>query len=371
MATNKKIRVLIVDDSHFFRGVLSNGLRQDARIEVVGTAADAAEAKNKIRELSPDVLTLDVEMPGMNGIDFLKQLMSTRPLPVVMVSSLDARVFDILAAGAVDFVQKPKGGSEALQQFFTDLAAKILIASIARLRLDRPTATATATAPAPAPAPAPVPPGRREAEPGRRRPPPGGKGRNRIVLAFGASTGGTDALAEVLQRFPADTPGIIVTQHMPAGFTRMFAERLNRICPMEVKEAENHDPIVPGRVLIAPGGMQMGLETGAAGYAVKVISGEKVSGHCPSVDYLFTSVARTAKKDAVGVIMTGMGGDGADGLLLMRQAGAYTLGQDKDSCVVYGMPMVAMRKGAVCKEIALDTIAAEVLQHLRHRSGAR
>jgi two-component system chemotaxis response regulator CheB len=154
---------------------------------------------------------------------------------------------------------------------------------------------------------------------------------------------------------------------MPAGFTRMFAERLNRICAMEVKEAENHDPIVTGRVLIAPGGMQMGVETAPSGYAVKVSAGEKVSGHCPSVDYLFTSVARVAKKDAVGVIMTGMGGDGSEGLFLMRQAGAYTLGQDKESCVVYGMPMVAFKKGAVCKEVALDLIAAEVLQHLRRR----
>ncbi|MDR0434861.1 MAG: chemotaxis response regulator protein-glutamate methylesterase [Gracilibacteraceae bacterium] len=356
MPVKNKIRVLIVDDSHFFRGVLTSGLKQDERLEVVGTAVDAPDAENKIRELNPDVLTLDVEMPGMSGIDFLKKLMSSRPLPVVMVSSLDARVFDILAAGAVDFVQKPKGGQEALNAFLTELSAKIQIAAVARLRFGRRTTAEPAAAlPGRSPA-APVVPAA-----------PVGKSRGKTVLAFGASTGGTDALAEVLRRFPADTPGIIVTQHMPAGFTKMFAERLNRICAMEVKEAENHEPITPGRVLIAPGGFQMGLEPAALGYAVKVTAGEKVSGHCPSVDYLFTSVAQIAKKDAVGVIMTGMGGDGANGLLLMRQAGAYTLGQDKDSCVVYGMPMVAFRKGAVCKETGLDMIADEVLRYLRNR----
>jgi two-component system chemotaxis response regulator CheB len=356
MAATKKIRVLIVDDSHFFRGVLTGGLKADERLEVAGTAADAAEAESRIRELKPDVLTLDVEMPGINGIDFLKKLMSVSPLPVVMVSSLDARVFDILAAGAVDFVQKPKGGKEALDAFFSELAAKIQIASVARLRFGRKAAAS------------PPPASAKTAAPVRDRPPSSLAGaRTRTVLAFGASTGGTDALAEVLPRFPADTPGIIVTQHMPAGFTRMFAERLNRICAMEVKEAENRDPIVTGRILVAPGGLQTGLELTASGFAVKVTPGEKVSGHCPSVDYLFASVARIAKKDAIGVIMTGMGGDGAEGLLLMRQAGAYTLGQDKESCVVYGMPMVAFKKGAVCKEAGLDMLAAEVLKHLRRR----
>ncbi|MDR1322350.1 MAG: chemotaxis response regulator protein-glutamate methylesterase [Gracilibacteraceae bacterium] len=364
MVVKKKIRVLIVDDSHFFRGVLTNGLRQDDRIEVVGTAADAQDAENKIRELRPDVLTLDVEMPGMNGIDFLKKLMSAKPLPVVMVSSLDARVFDILAAGAVDFVPKPKGGKEALDTFFADLSAKIQIASVAHLRFGRRAAASDgAAAPAPVPAPAPAAPAPLAA----LRPAPAAKSSAKTILAFGASTGGTDALAEVLRRFPADTPGIVVTQHMPAGFTRMFAERLDKICAMRVKEAENHDPVMTGCILIAPGGFQMGLETAPFGYAVKVAAGEKVSGHCPSVDYLFTSVARVAKSDAVGVIMTGMGGDGADGLLLLRKAGAYTLGQDKDSCVVYGMPMVAFKKGAVCKETGLDLIASEVLQYLRRR----
>ncbi|MDR1070895.1 MAG: chemotaxis response regulator protein-glutamate methylesterase [Gracilibacteraceae bacterium] len=356
MVVKNKIRVLIVDDSHFFRGVLSNGLRQDKRIEVVGTAADAQDAENKISGLRPDVLTLDVEMPGMSGIDFLKKLMSAKPLPVVMVSSLDARVFDILAAGAVDFVQKPKGGKEAMDTFFADLAAKIQIASVAHLRFGRRAAAPDGAAAPAAPAPLAAP-----------RSAPAAKSSAKTILAFGASTGGTDALAEVLRRFPADTPGIIVTQHMPAGFTRMFAERLDKICAMRVKEAENHDPVMTGGILIAPGGFQMGLEAAPFGYAVKVAAGEKVSGHCPSVDFLFTSVARVAKSDAVGVIMTGMGGDGADGLLLMRKAGAYTLGQDKDSCVVYGMPMVAFKKGAVCKETGLDLIASEVLQYLRRR----
>ncbi|MDR1961647.1 MAG: chemotaxis response regulator protein-glutamate methylesterase [Gracilibacteraceae bacterium] len=358
MPAGKRIRVLIVDDSHFFRGVLSKGLSQDERLTIVGTAVDAPDAENKIRELSPDVLTLDVEMPGMSGIEFLKKLMSERPLPVVMVSSLDARVFDILAAGAVDFVQKPKGGQEAMSAFFADLSAKIQIAAVARLRSGRKPAVAAAGTTAPA------------SKPAAKAPvlaPLRGAGHKKTVIAFGASTGGTDALADVLQRFPAGTPGIIVTQHMPPGFTKMFAERLNRICAMEVKEAENRDPIVPGRILIAPGGLQMGVEATASGYAVRVAPGEKVSGHCPSVDFLFTSVAKVVKKDAVGVIMTGMGGDGAAGLLLMRQAGAYTVGQDKETCVVYGMPMVAFKKGAVCKETGLEFIAAEVLQHLRRR----
>jgi two-component system chemotaxis response regulator CheB len=336
-----------VDDSSFFRGVLAKGLSQDEQIDIVGTAVDAQDAERVIKEKRPDVLTLDVEMPGMNGIDFLKKLMSTHPLPVVMVSSLDARVFDILAAGAVDFVQKPKGGSALMNAFFSELASKIKIAAVAKLITKRqPLATHT--------------------EIKKELPPTVTKlAGDRRVLAFGASTGGTDALVEVLQKFPPDTPGIVVTQHMPPGFTKMFADRLNRLCPMTVKEAEDHDQVVRGRILLAPGGFQMSVEKIALGFGVRVQPGEKMSGHCPSVDYLFLSVAKTVGRNAVGVIMTGMGSDGANGLLAMRQAGAYTLGQDKESCVVYGMPAVAHKKGGVCKEVSLDQITREVLQYLK------
>lgn len=365
MDLTRKIRVLVVDDSMFFREVLSRGLSKNAGIDVVGTACDADDASRKIQTLRPDVLTLDVEMPKMSGIEFLKKLMQTNPLPVIMVSAVNMRVFDTLDAGAVDFVKKPESKSpEDMDAFFKDLAAKIRIAAVAKL--PKPQGAAPAARPAAVSAAASKP----AVSPIIGIPRLTGNPLNnkRYVVAIGASTGGTEAILNVLKRMPANMPGIVVTQHMPPGFTKMFAERLNKLCALEVKEASDHDQIVPGRALIAPGGLQMQVvKRASGGYEVRCTAGEKVSGHCPSVDVLFQSVADVVKNSAVGVIMTGMGSDGANGLLKMRQAGAHTIGQDKESSVVYGMPMVAFNKGAVCKQTSCDNIAAEVLQYLKQK----
>lgn len=363
MGLTNLIRVLVVDDSLFFREVLARGLSKNTGIEIVGTACDAEDAKRKIQTLHPDVLTLDVEMPKMSGIDFLKQLMQTNPLPVIMVSAVNMRVFDTLDAGAVDFVKKPESKSPAdMDAFFKDLSAKIRIAAVAKLPKAKSQTSASATKPATA--------AKLSIAPIIGVPKLSGSILNnkRYVVAIGASTGGTEAILNVLKRMPAQMPGIVITQHMPPGFTKMFAERLNKLCALTVKEASDHDPILPGQALIAPGGLQMRvIRRAAGGYEVRCVPGEKVSGHCPSVDELFRSVAEVVKRDAVGVIMTGMGSDGANGLLQMRQAGAYTIGQDKDSSVVYGMPMVAHNKGAVCKQTSCDNIAAEVLQYLKQK----
>lgn len=355
MNNEKKVRVLIVDDSLFFRKVLSDGLEKEKDIEVIGTAIDVDDAKVKIQTLRPDVLTLDVEMPKVNGIEFLKQLMQTKPLPVIMVSGVNVRVFDTLAAGAVDFVKKPQGKSLAdMDQFFKELSSKIKIASVAALKTKKSK-----------PVGAPV----------TERPAKIGLSSmfpktvlDKYVIAIGASTGGTEAILEVIQPLPKDMPGIVVTQHMPTGFTKMYAERANRLCALEVKEAEDHDIIQPGRVLIAPGGMQMTVvKRPTGGYAVRCQPGEKVSGHCPSVDVLFQSVADKVRQNAIGVILTGMGSDGAKGLLNMRMNGAYTIGQDKESSVVYGMPMVAYNSGAVCKQVSCSNVADEIMQYLRRK----
>jgi len=348
----KPVKVLICDDSIFFRKALERGLSTDPEIEVVGVAASAAEARELLKTLKPDLLTLDIEMPRMNGVDFLKELMQTAPLPVIMVSSLDVRVFDILAAGAIDFCAKPKSNSPAdTEEFYAELREKIKGGAKAKLRV--PTAkkvvpktisVANATA---------------SFQQTRQNDTvvAGAK-----VIAIGASTGGTEAIVEVVKNLPTNLPGIVVVQHMPEGFTRMFAERLNKLAAVSVKEAENGDPILPGTVLIAPGGLQLSVEKKGMGLAVKVAPGPKVSGHCPSVDHMFHSVAANVGKFAVGVILTGMGGDGAEGLLAMRNAGAYTIGQDKESCVVYGMPMVAYNKGAVCKQLTLTKIGNEIVR---------
>lgn len=348
----KPVKVLVCDDSIFFRQALAKGLGADKEIEVVGVAASAAEARELLKTLKPDLMTLDIEMPRMNGVDFLKELMQSAPLPVIMVSSLDVRVFDILAAGAVDFCAKPKSNSPSdIEDFYEELREKVKGSANAKLRLATTkkvvpktisVANATVTLQQ-----------QRSSEI---------VGVGAKVIAIGASTGGTEAIVEIVKKLPGNLPGIVIVQHMPEGFTKMFAERLNRLCSMEVKEAQNGDPILPGTVLVAPGGLQLSVEKKGIGLAVKVGPGAKVSGHCPSVDYMFHSVAESAGKFAVGVILTGMGGDGAEGLLAMRKAGAYTIGQDKESCVVYGMPMVAFNKGAVCKQLSLTKIKDEIVR---------
>lgn len=343
MISAKKTRVLVVDDSILFRTTLTKRLETDPNLEVIATASNAMDAMTKIEQLRPDVVTLDVEMPKMSGIEFLKKLMPLHPTPVVVVSSAPITALDALDAGAVDFVKKPQVNSpQDLDLFIRDLIAKIKIASIARVGQRKPLTAASIL----------------------------GKGSSlmkpvdNMVIAIGASTGGTEAILEVVKNLPATTPGIVIVQHMPPVFTRMYAERLNKICKMSVKEAEDGDRVETGKIIIGAGEYHLRLAKDGQGYYVRSQRGEKVSGHCPSVDVLFDSVAATAKGRAMGVILTGMGADGAKGLLAMRKAGAYTVGQDKESCVVYGMPMVAFNIGGVTKQFPLNQIGDEIIRHL-------
>ncbi|MCH5185096.1 MAG: chemotaxis response regulator protein-glutamate methylesterase [Oscillospiraceae bacterium] len=344
MAFNKKIKVLIVDDSMVFRESIARLIAKDSSVEVVGTAPDVESAKEKIAKLDPDVMTLDVHMPKMSGIDFLKDLMKKKPMPVVVVSSASSNVLDALNAGAVDFVTKPQSGGN-LDVFAKELVVKIKIASIAKLKTDIKV-----------PAIKPLS--------GSRMPVIGGFSKDKVV-AIGASTGGTEATLTVLKQLPKEMPGIVIVQHMPAGFTRMYAERADRLCKLSVKEAADGDRVEDGRVLIAPGEHQMYLKKDSSGYYVSVRRGEKVSGHAPSVNVLFNSVAETAGKSAVGVILTGMGQDGAEGLLAMHKKGAKTIGQDEKSCVVYGMPRVAFNIGAVDVQADINVISDHIMKYLR------
>lgn len=348
MRAKKKIRALIVDDSLLFRETLARALSTDPHLEIVGTAVDSMDAMEKIKQLHPDVVTLDVEMPKVNGIEFLKKLMPEHPLPVVVVSSLPINALDALEAGAVDFVKKPQVESPSdLNAFLGELAVKIKIASAARVGQKQ-----VLTPPAPV-SEMPLTLANRSAALDR-------------IIAIGASTGGTEAILTVLRQLPETSPGVVVVQHMPAGFTKMYAERLNKLCPMEVVEAKNNMRVERGRVIIAAGGFHMKLARDLRGYYIKSQPGEKVSGHCPSVDVLFDSVAEVAGDKAIGVILTGMGADGSKGMLKMRQKGAYTIGQDKESCVVYGMPMVAYNIGAVAKQLPLDAISSRIICHLNN-----
>ncbi|MDP3464645.1 MAG: chemotaxis response regulator protein-glutamate methylesterase [Sulfuricurvum sp.] len=336
------IRVLIVDDSATARAVLTDILGSDPMIEVVGTASDAYIARDKIVELRPDVICLDVEMPRMDGITFLKRLMHYMPLPVIMVSSLTQAgaktTLEALESGAVDFVPKPHSHIyDGKDEMRDELIAKIKIAAKVKVKQHvlRNTQQANTTSLAET---------------------------THKILAIGASTGGTEALKEVLMGLPRNAPGTIIVQHMPANFTGPFAERLNSLCAMEVREARNGDSITPGLVLIAPGDYHMVVRRSGARYYVEIGSGEKVSGHRPSADVLLNSVAKIAGSNAIGVILTGMGGDGARGLLNMRNAGAKTIGQDEASCIVYGMPKVAYELGAVGTQLPLHKIANGILE---------
>jgi len=334
-----KIKVLITDDSLLSRNVLREELSKDPDIEVVGMAVDPFDAMEKIKMLKPDILTLDVEMPKMSGLTFLKKLMVENPLKVVLVSSMNISVFDALDAGAVDFVKKPNMSSKNdLPMFFRELKTKIKVASIAKLVPFISEKNIEAT--------------KLEKIPITK------------IIAIGASTGGTEATLVILKELPEEVPGILVTQHMPAGFTKMYADRLNRICAIEVREAADGDRIEKGLALIAPGDKQMKMSKDSKGYFVTCRAGEKVSGHCPSVDVLFNSVAETAGKDSVGIILTGMGKDGAQGLLNMKKAGAYTIGQDEKSSVVYGMPMMAYNIGAVTVQAAIEDVSNILIKNL-------
>lgn len=335
--------VLIVDDSATVRGLIAMTLRRDPDIIVVGEAADPLEARQAIKELNPDVITLDVEMPNMNGLDFLERLMRLRPTPVIMVSTLThagaEKALQALEMGAFDCIGKPR---TAGMHEFRDLAEKVKAAARSRSRLGRVTPRATSAATDSGY----VPDGR--------------------VVAIGASTGGVEALITVLSAFPANCPPTVVTQHMPPSFTRSFAERLNRLCAPSVAEAVDGAPLQSGQVWLAPGGSHLEV-CGSGILRCRLSMDEKVSGHRPSVDVLFGSVARACASRAVGVILTGMGRDGADGLLAMRQARAETLGQDEASCIVYGMPRVAFEQGAVVNQLPLDRIGPRILQLTRAR----
>lgn len=341
------IKVLVVDDSLVFRETLSRLLGAEIGIEVIGTAVDAFSAKEKLEKITPDVLILDVELPKVSGIDFLKELLPKRPIPTVVVTSTAISAFDAISAGAVDFVKKPLVRSRTdIEDFAKLLAQKIKIASIAKVKLyshpaDKPAPAATANLTL------------------------GTVGNKNLVIALGASTGGTDALLAVVQDLPANTPGIVIVQHMPPVFTRMYAERLNRICKMSCKEAQDGDRVETGKIIIGAGGFHLRLARDSRGYYVTSKEGEKVSGHCPSVDVLFDSVADAAGKNAVAAILTGMGADGAKGLKKIRDKGGFTIGQDKETCVVYGMPMVAYQQGAVCQQAPLTKIPEIILQHCK------
>lgn len=330
-----------------FRELLVKNLNEDSGIEVVAAAKDPFEARDMILEYKPDVMTLDVELPKMNGIDFLRKLMPQYPIPVVMISSKSDKVFDAMNAGAVDFIEKPPAGSNRMQieDFIrNELPIKIKIASIAKIASIRKNAKEIAKI---------------------QQTQGNSSYRKELIVAIGASTGGTEAIADVLKGYGTDIPGIVVVQHMPAGFTDMYAKRLNDQYCLTVKEAADKDVVRPGQVLIAPGGdRQMEVRKINQEYQVVLKKAPKVNGHCPSVEVLFNSVAKAAGKNAVGIILTGMGGDGAKGLLAMRQAGAHTIGQDESTCVVYGMPRVAYEIGAVECQEKLPDIAKKTYQLL-------
>ncbi len=331
----RKIRVLVVEDSLVFRELLVKNLNADPAIEVIAAARDPFEARDAILEHKPDVMTLDLELPRMGGLDFLRKLMPQYPIPVVVISSLSEKVFDALNAGAVDFVAKPSGATRSQLEAFVrnELPVKIKVASIAKVSKWKKN---------------PI------EEPGKI---PGGANKD-LIVAIGSSTGGTEAIARVLREFGSDIPGIVIVQHMPPKFTEMYANRLNSECRICVKEAKTGDIVKPGHAFVAPGGdahMEITRVNGA--YQIVIKKAPKVNGHCPSVDVLFNSVAKTAGDKAVGIILTGMGGDGAKGLLEMRNAGARTIGQDESSCVVYGMPKVAYELGAVEYQEKLPDIA--------------
>jgi len=354
----KPIRVMVVDDSAVVRQVVGGLLSAAPGIELLAAVADPLLAIERMKIEWPDVIVLDVEMPRMDGITFLKKLMAERPTPVVICSTLTDKgaktTLEALAAGAVAIVTKPKVG---LKQFLTeaadDLVATVRTAARANVRRLAQHAAAPAVAAPKQTADAVLAPATRAMTQTTER-----------VVALGTSTGGTQALEEVLTSLPAVAPGIVIVQHMPEKFTAAFAARLDGLCRITVKEAEHNDRVLPGRALIAPGGRHMLLKRSGAQYVVEVIDGPLVNRHRPSVDVLFRATAKSAGANALGVIMTGMGDDGAAGLLEMRQAGARTLAQDEASCVVYGMPKEAVKRGGVERTVPLDRISAEILQQL-------
>ena len=357
-----KIRVLVVDDSAVVRQTLTAILNNDPKIEVIGTASDPFFAAKKIAKEVPDVITLDVEMPRMDGLTFLKKIMSQHPMPVVIISSLTSigteTGLKALEFGALEIITKPQMNTK---QFIEESKIRICdaVKAAASAKVSRKKIKAK-----------PIPLIKVQPKFSADAIIPARKDNSLIkttelVVAVGASTGGTEALKVFLEEQPVDAPGIIIVQHMPEHFTKSFAERLDTICKITVKEAKNGDSVTPGKALIAPGNHHMLLKRSGARYYVEVRSGELVNRHRPSVDVLFRSTARYAGKNAIGVIMTGMGDDGAKGLLEMKEAGAFTIAQDEKSCIVFGMPKEAITLGAATKILPLQNIASEILAHAK------
>jgi two-component system chemotaxis response regulator CheB len=349
----KKIKVLCVDDSALIRSVMTEIINSQSDMTVVGTAADPLVARDLIKVTNPDVLTLDVEMPRMDGLEFLEKLMRLRPMPVVMVSSLTERGSEIalraLELGAIDFVTKPRlGVRDGLLNYTELIAGKIRTAASARLQPSRHAAAAR--------------PGGDAPQESLLRSP---LLSTEKLIIIGASTGGTEAIREVLQPLPPDSPAVMIAQHMPAGFTRSFAQRLDGLCRINVKEAEHGERVLPGYAYIAPGGYHLSLGRSGANYVAHLDQEPPVNRHRPSIDVLFDSAAKHAGKNAIGIILTGMGKDGAEGLLRMKRAGAHTLAQDEASCVVFGMPREAIALGAVDDVSPLSEVSRRVLAHLR------
>ncbi|MGI6778462.1 MAG: protein-glutamate methylesterase/protein-glutamine glutaminase [Acetivibrionales bacterium] len=336
----RKIRVLVVDDSLVSREVIARGIASDPYIEVVAKAVDPFDARDKILEYRPDVMTCDVNMPKMDGIEFIRRLLPQYTLPVIVVSTVSEAVFDAMNAGAVDFVVKPDLQSpNSVESFINDMIGKIKIAAYAKVTgqsMGKSNRAVTVD----------------------------GFNTDKII-AIGSSTGGTEAVFNILKCLPSNMPGILIVQHIPPLFSSMFAERLNNQTDMQVKEAQNGDYAEQGKVLVAPGDKHIRIKRIGKRYRVEVFQGEKVNGHCPSVDVLFESVAKEAGSNAVGIILTGMGCDGAKGLLSMRRRGARTVGQDEQSSVVYGMPKVAYNIGAVEKQASLSDIPQVLLSMLK------
>jgi two-component system chemotaxis response regulator CheB len=358
MDTRTRIKVVVVDDSALVRGLLSEIINRQADMSCVGVAADPLQAREVIRAVNPDVITLDVEMPRMDGIDFLSRLMRLRPTPVVMVSTLTERGAEVtlraLELGAVDFVAKPKiGVADGLKRLADDITDKIRVAAQAQVhRLSAVPVAAAVAAP-----------------PGAAAPPLGRLSTEKLIF-IGASTGGTEATKAVLTELPADMPGILITQHMPAGFTTSYAKRLDSLARIRVKEAVDGERVLPGHAYLAPGGLHLSVERSGANYIARVRDGDAVNRHKPSVEVLFESAARAAGPNALGVMLTGMGADGAQAMRAMRDAGSYNICQDEASCVVFGMPREAIRLGAAHEVLPLSHIAPALIARLKSTAGA-
>ncbi|MET0381813.1 MAG: chemotaxis response regulator protein-glutamate methylesterase [Burkholderiaceae bacterium] len=353
-----KTRVVVVDDSALVRSLLTEIINRQPDMECVGAASDPFAAREMIRNLNPDVITLDVEMPRMDGIDFLSKLMRLRPMPVVMVSTLTERGAEVtlkaLELGAIDFVAKPKiGVADGLKQLADEITEKVRTASKARVSKLHVAAPSAADAGAPAKA-APASIGRLSTE---------------KLIFIGASTGGTEATKEVLTSLPHDSPGVVITQHMPPGFTKSYADRLDSLCKIRVKEAVDGERVLPGHAYIAPGGFHLSVERSGANYIARVRDGEPVNRHKPSVEVMFESAARVVGPNALGIMLTGMGADGAKAMRAMKDAGSYNVCQDEASCVVFGMPREAIAHGAAHEVLPLNRIASHVIDRLRSTAG--